>query len=139
MALLPVLLGLHYLGLEEFHWPSKEVWVLLTLSSFMANFLFDYCFMRSIILMGPLLANTGLCLSFPISLYVDVYVFEKKFTWFYFLGSACVFTAFAVIMFSSTKTKSGEKPLEISEKSNSNQSGKQKKNTNRKDDDEIPE
>jgi hypothetical protein len=50
-------------------------------------------------LLGPLITNTGLCLSFPLSLVVDVFVYELNFTWLYFVGSACVFIAFSVIMF----------------------------------------
>jgi drug/metabolite transporter (DMT)-like permease len=80
------------------------------LNAFLANFLWDYCYLRSIMLLGPLITNTGLCLSFPISLVVDVLVYKLKFTWLYFLGSAFVFIAFAVIMFTDSR-KPKEKPV----------------------------
>jgi len=117
VALLPVLLGLHFSGIEEFHMPTQRVWLLLFASSFMGNFLFDYCFMRSIALLGPLVANLGCCLSFPVSLAVDLFAFDKKFSWLYFIGSACVFTSFGVIMFTGTKTSQHAKMPE-SDKSN---------------------
>ena len=97
--ILPVLGGLHASGVERFNWPDNRTWGLLLLNAFLANFLWDYCYLRSIMLLGPLITNTGLCLSFPLSLVVDVFVYELNFTWLYFVGSACVFIAFSVIMF----------------------------------------
>lgn len=101
--ILPVLAGLHVAKIEQFNWPDKFTWGLLMLNAFLANFLWDYCYLRSIMLLGPLITNTGLCLSFPISLVVDVIVYKLHFTWLYFLGSAFVFIAFAVIMFTDSR------------------------------------
>jgi solute carrier family 35 protein F5 len=101
--ILPVLGGLHASGVERFNWPENKIWVLLLLNAFLANFLWDYCYLRSIMLLGPLITNTGLCLSFPLSLIVDVFVYKLNFTWLYFVGSAFVFIAFGVIMFADYK------------------------------------
>lgn len=103
ILILPVLGGLHVANIERFNWPDNKTWGLLALNAFLANFLWDYCYLRSIMLLGPLITNTGLCLSFPISLVVDVLVYKLKFTALYFIGSACVFIAFGVIMFTDSK------------------------------------
>lgn len=99
LVIFPVLVGLDVSGWERFNWPDNYTWGLLLLNAFLANFLWDYCYLRSVMLLGPLLTNTGLCLSFPLSMIIDVWVYHLNFTWMYFIGSACVFTAFAVIMF----------------------------------------
>ena len=106
LVILPVLVGLDLSGWESFNMPDSRTWGLLLLNAFLANFLWDYCYLKSVMLLGPLITNTGLCLSFPLSMIIDVWVFNLNFTWMYFVGSACVFTAFGVIMFRD----SGERP-----------------------------
>jgi drug/metabolite transporter (DMT)-like permease len=69
------------------------------LNAFLANFLWDYCFMKAVSLLGPLITNTGLCLSFPLSLLIDMILYKLQFTWMYLFGSACVIAAFSVIMY----------------------------------------
>ena len=102
VIILPVLGGLHVSGVERFVWPNNRTWGLLLLNAFLANFLWDYCYLRCIMLLGPLITNTGLCLSFPLSLVIDVFIYKLNFTWLYFVGSAFVFIAFAVIMFTDS-------------------------------------
>jgi solute carrier family 35, member F5 len=111
LVIMPVLIVLHLAGLEEFHWPSNHIWCLLLLNAFLANFIWDYCYLKSVMLLGPLITNTGLCLSFPLSLFIDVYLYDLNFTALYFLGSVFVFIAFGVIMFSDKKQMPETEPV----------------------------
>jgi solute carrier family 35 protein F5 len=99
IVLLPVLLFLHAKNIETFNWPDGKIWGLLMLNAFLANFLWDYCFLKAVSLLGPLITNTGLCLSFPLSLLIDMILYKLQFTWMYLFGSACVIAAFSVIMY----------------------------------------
>jgi len=65
----------------------------------------DYCWARSVVLLGPLITTLGITLTFPISLFIDICYHGKRFTWLYLIGSACIFAAFGVIAFKSTKEK----------------------------------
>ena len=109
-------MALHYFELESFHMPSQKIWLLLIIGSIFNNVLFDYLFIRITILLGPMVANTAQCLAFPVSLLVEIFAFDKKFSWFYLLGSACVFTSFAVIMYNQHQPI-GEKMLKGTDRS----------------------
>jgi solute carrier family 35, member F5 len=70
---------------------------LLSANAFLGTVVADYCWARSVVLLGPLITTLGLTLTFPLSLAIDVYHNGKKFTLLYFVGSACIIVAFAVI------------------------------------------
>ena len=103
IAFLPALFVFDSTEIEVFSMPDKNQLILLTINGFFANFVFDYCYIRSVILNGPLETQLGLTLTFPISLCIDIMFKDQKFTWLYFLGSAFIFISFGVISFYNTK------------------------------------
>ncbi len=58
----------------------------------------DYCWARSVVLLGPLVTCLGITLTFPISLTIDVLSNGQTFTWQYYVGSALIFIAFGGIV-----------------------------------------
>ena len=72
IAFLPVLFVFDKIGFEKLELPNRKEVILLTLNGFIGNFFFDYCYMRSVILLGPLITQLGLTLTFPISLLLEI-------------------------------------------------------------------
>jgi solute carrier family 35 protein F5 len=83
--------------------------VLLTINALIGTVISDYCWARSVVLLGPLMTTLGITLTFPISLFIDICYHGKRFTWLYLLGSACIFAAFGVITFKNIKRKEDTK------------------------------
>jgi solute carrier family 35, member F5 len=103
VLLLPLFPLFDWIGLEEFAWPSGHTLLLLTINAIIGTVLSDYCWARSVVLLGPLVTSLGITLTFPLSLFIDLLVKNKHFTWLYYLGSAMIIAAFAVISWSSYK------------------------------------
>ena len=79
--------------------------MLLSANAFLGNVVADYCWARSVVLLGPLITTLGLTLTFPLSLAIDVWYNGRKFTFLYFVGSACIIAAFAVITIRNEQKK----------------------------------
>ena len=103
ILLLPVIYLFDFTGIEPFEWPNQQTLLMLTANALFGAVISDYCWARSVVLLGPLMTTLGTTLTFPISLFIDVCYHGKKFTWLYFLGSACIFTAFGVITFKNLR------------------------------------
>ena len=99
VLLLPVILIFNWTGIEPFEWPNRETLLLLTTNAVIGTVLSDYCWARSVVLLGPLITTLGITLTFPISLAIDVFYHGKTFTWLYLMGSAFIFLSFGVISF----------------------------------------
>jgi len=97
VLILPVIFIFNWTGIEPFEWPNQQALKLLTMNAVLGTVVADYCWARSVVMLGPLVTTLGLTLTFPICLMIDVFHNGKSFTWLYFLGSACIFTAFGVI------------------------------------------
>lgn len=85
-------------GIEPFVWPNRETFILLTVNAVFGTVISDYCWARSVVLLGPLVTVLGITLTFPISLTIDVLSNGQTFTWQYYLGSALIFTSFGGIV-----------------------------------------
>ena len=85
-------------GFETFEWPPQETLLLLSINAFFGTFISDYCWARSVLLLGPFITTLGITLTFPISAIYDSVVNDAKFSFLYFLGSLLIFTAFGVII-----------------------------------------
>ena len=96
--LLPLFPIFNYTGLEHFKWPSSTTLLYLTVNAFFGTFVSDYCWARSVVLLGPLITTLGITLTFPISGIYDIYYKGDSFTALYFLGSFLIFLAFGVIV-----------------------------------------
>lgn len=82
--------------------------MLLTVNAIIGTVISDYCWARSVVLLGPLITVLGITLTFPISLTIDVLVNNQKFTWEYYVGTFCIFFAFGGIVVLDWKAKSNE-------------------------------
>jgi solute carrier family 35 protein F5 len=110
MPLFPLL---DIIGVEDFEWPNSTALLYLSINAFIGTFISDYCWARSVVLMGPLLTTLALSLTIPLSMIVSKLFNEKvDFTWMYFLGSFLIFFAFIAISFYDYRQKKLEKARE---------------------------
>ena len=85
-------------GFETFEWPPNDTLLLLSVNAFFGTFISDYCWARSVSLLGPFITTMGITITFPISAIFDTFVNGAKFSYLYFLGSILIFIAFGVII-----------------------------------------
>ena len=114
-AILPLFFIFDATGLEIFEWPNKETVALLSLNALVGTVVSDYCWARSVVLLGPLITSLGITLTFPISALVDVFLNGKSFGWLYLAGSLCIFLGFfgiAAIEYREDKKKKALKDAE---------------------------
>ena len=69
------------LGIEKFEWPNNQTLVLLSANAIIGTVVSDYCWARSVCLLGPLITQIGITLTFPISLTIDLLKNGDSFTW----------------------------------------------------------
>ena len=98
VVILPFFFLFNYLGLETWEWPNHQTLVLLTVNAVFGTVISDYCWAKSVVLLGPLVTVLGITLTFPISLAVDVSRNHESFTWQYYVGSFMIFLAFGGIV-----------------------------------------
>ena len=94
ICLLPLFPILDATGVEKFEWPNRLTLGALLLNALMGTVISDYCWAKSVVLLGPLATSLGLALTIPISMIVDGLRGLKTFTWVYFLGSALILGGF---------------------------------------------
>ena len=97
--LLPLFFIFNLTGFETFEWPNSQTLLLLSVNAFFGTLVSDYCWARSVCLLGPLVTTLGITITFPISGIYDKFVNDDKFTVTYFVGSFLIFAAFAVIIY----------------------------------------
>ena len=105
VLLIPLFIIFNYTGFETFEWPPQETLGLLAVNAFVGTFISDYCWSRSVVLLGPFVTTLGITITFPLSLLWDAMTNEASFTWLYGLGSILIFAAFGVIMTKEWKKK----------------------------------
>ena len=98
VAILPFFFIFNWIGFEKWEWPNHQTLILLTVNAIIGTVISDYCWARSVVLLGPLVTVLGITLTFPISLTIDVLVNNKTFTWEYYVGTLCIFGAFGGIV-----------------------------------------
>jgi len=54
IAILPLFFIFNWIGLEEFELPNRETFLLLTVNAIIGTAISDYCWARSLVLIGPL-------------------------------------------------------------------------------------
>ena len=94
----PFTLFLHYSEFETLEWPEKMTWILLVLNAFVGTFISDYCWGKSVILLGPFITTLGVTSTFPLSAIFEALAYGKKFSMMYLLGSLLIFMAFGVMV-----------------------------------------
>ena len=114
----PFTLFLHYSEFETLEWPEKMTWILLVLNAFVGTFISDYCWGKSVILLGPFITTLGVTSTFPLSAIFEALAYGKKFSMMYLLGSLLIFMAFGVMVVTeyfrkAEKCKENEKGIII--------------------------
>lgn len=99
VVLFPLFPIFNYTGIEVFSWPNKETFIFLTINAFIGTFISDYCWARSVILLGPLITTLGISLTVPLSLLSSSFIDHTSFTWLYILGSLLILISFVVISY----------------------------------------
>lgn len=94
----PLLILFHYTGLEPFELPNGREIGIIAINTFFGNFLYDYCWGKSVLLVGPLLPNTVLILIIPISMIIDSFFINSTFTVKYYIGTLLILGGFIMIM-----------------------------------------
>mmetsp|Transcript_9664 Transcript_9664/g.10928 ORF Transcript_9664/g.10928 Transcript_9664/m.10928 type:complete len:172 (+) Transcript_9664:555-1070(+) len=95
----PLLIIFHMTGIETFELPKGVAIGYMTINIVFGTLLFDYCWGRATLLIGPLLANTSVILVVPISMLIDSFFIKTGFTWMYYVGTALILVGFFIIAF----------------------------------------
>lgn len=96
---------LHYLQWERFELPSGRVFGLLLLNAFIGSVLSDFLWAKSVVLTSPLLGNTGLALTVPLSLLVDSLTGKIVITPQYAFGASLVVIGFVLVNVSLARSR----------------------------------
>lgn len=81
VGLLPLFPIFNYTGVEIFEWPNHQATVGLTVNAILGTVISDYCWAKSVVLLGPLLTTLGITFTIPISMIFDAYYEKKGFNW----------------------------------------------------------
>ena len=81
VLLLPVFPILHYSGVETFQWPNHAALAEMTLNAVIGTVISDFCWAKSVVLLGPLITTLGIALTIPISMVVDSFYESRHFLW----------------------------------------------------------
>ena len=71
VILLPIFPLFHYTGIETFEWPNKAALAEMTLNAVIGTVISDFCWAKSVVLLGPLITTLGIAMTIPISMIVD--------------------------------------------------------------------
>lgn len=93
----PLLLIFHFTGVETFELPTGKVYLYLAINIVFGTLLYEYCWGRATLLLGPLLSNTSVIFVVPLSMIVDNFFEQIKFTWMYYLGTAGIVIGFLLV------------------------------------------
>ena len=116
VCLIPVFPILNVADIEKFEWPNKTATEGMLLNAVLGTVISDYCWAKSVVLLGPLLTTLGIALTIPISMIVDGFSNKKHFTWQYFLGSVLILGSFFTISYLDYRNKRREKQETRSER-----------------------
>ena len=108
ICLLPLFPILNSLGWEKFEWPNSSAVQDLAINAILGTVISDYCWAKSVVLLGPLLTTLGISMTIPISMVVDAFYEEKQFSALYFLGSSFILVSFLTLSYMDYKQSSKE-------------------------------
>lgn len=77
ICLLPLFPILNSLGWETFEWPNSSAIQDLAINAILGTVISDYCWAKSVVLLGPLITTLGISMTIPISMVVDAFYEEK--------------------------------------------------------------
>ena len=94
VLLIPFFFVLNYTGVEVFEWPNRQALIALTFNAILGTVISDYCWAKSVVLLGPLLPTLGIAMTIPVSMIVGSFYEHKSFTVMYFLGTFLILGSF---------------------------------------------
>jgi solute carrier family 35 protein F5 len=71
----------------------------LIINAILGTVISDYCWAKSVVLLGPLITTLGITLTIPISMVVDSFYEDKVFTWMHYSGAALILASFITISY----------------------------------------
>ena len=71
----------------------------LVINAILGTVISDYCWAKSVVLLGPLVTTLGITLTIPISMVVDNFYEEKDFTAQHYLGASLILASFVAISY----------------------------------------
>ncbi|KAG0671609.1 hypothetical protein C6P45_000100 [Maudiozyma exigua] len=93
----PIILFLHYSGIETIELPQSSTVLYLLLINGTITFISDYCWAKAILLTSPLTVTVGLSLTIPFAMIGDVIFKNRYITISYVIGASLVLISFALI------------------------------------------
>ena len=97
--LLPLFPLLNLLKIEEFEWPNESALKCLVLNAILGTVISDFCWAKSVVLLGPLLTTVGISMTIPISMLVDAQYSDKEFSSTYYIGSLFILGSFFALTY----------------------------------------
>ena len=71
----------------------------MTINAIIGTVISDYCWAKSVVLLGPLITTLGITMTIPISMVVDNFYENRSFSWEFFIGSVLIIISFFVMTY----------------------------------------
>jgi solute carrier family 35 protein F5 len=110
--LLPLFPILNYTGVEIFEWPNLPALGAMTLNAIFGTVISDFCWCKSVVLLGPLLPTLGIALTIPLAMLYNVIIEGQSFSEIYCLGSVIIVFAFLALSARDYQLSAKQKPQE---------------------------
>jgi len=102
LLLWPILVILHYTGVEQFSLPSMPVFREMLLNGLMGTVLSDLLWSLVVLLTSPLVATLGLSFTVPVAMIVEAMLKKRNFVPQYVGGTALVLLGFVLVNVSNS-------------------------------------
>ncbi|KAI9224313.1 hypothetical protein BC828DRAFT_402351 [Blastocladiella britannica] len=94
VLLAPVLVLLHWTGIETFVWPSSQVFMIMTVNAVLGTVVSDYLWMLAMLLTGPVVVTLGLSLTIPVAMVGEALLKHATYSVAYSLGAGLIVLGF---------------------------------------------
>lgn len=81
LLLVPGFYFLNLANIEPFEWPNDRAMLYMTLNALIGTVISDFCWAKSVVLLGPLMTTLGITLTIPLSMCIDTFDGKKHLTW----------------------------------------------------------
>jgi solute carrier family 35 protein F5 len=110
VGLLPIVLALHYSGIESLAGLTTEILLLIGIKGLFDNVLSDYLWARAVLLTSPTVATVGLSLTVPLAIVADYAFHSMSPTLVTLAASALVIVGFVLINVSTKSHDAAAEP-----------------------------
>jgi solute carrier family 35, member F5 len=94
VLLLPLFPILNYTGIEPFEFPHWRTLAYLTLNAIIGTCISNFCWAKSVLILGPLITQLGITLTIPLGMLATSLISKVHFSFLYFFGAFLVFASF---------------------------------------------